>query len=446
MVKNGRYILWMWLLLAAGVFADTAPETPYLTGTNNADMGWPSEGWRVAKRSPSGYEWDKGEEDEVVDFTIFQADDGSWQIIGCVRWTTFPEGPRLLYQWETTNFFSSDWTEIGVFLTTDDGPVGIDYAEGTLQAPYVIKDGNIYYMIYNSRDAHMMVSTNGLDWTHQTNYAGSYTHFDTDGGRDITLLDNRDVDGKWYAIYCPATKGWDFRGYTNVYRSASSILGPWSDSVLMARRDYWQDVESPSMVRRGGWYYLFLQDWVFAQPGITNFFGDPNLTDLHSFRRSPLRGIAPEIIRHEGQDYMACYNTIDGNPLEGIEIRPLYWAWTDTDSDGLPDYWESQHYGSPTSAVPIDAASNGVDTVYSAYIAGIDPMNPTNYFELSNLRNVLQWVGVSGRVYNIYWTSNLLENFQTLETNVLWTSAIFTDTLHSAQEKGFYKIEVQLEQ
>jgi len=57
----------------------------------------------------------------------------------------------------------------------------------------------------------------------------------------------------------------------------------------------------------------------------------------------------------------------------------------------------------------------------------------------------MRWSGVSGRVYNVYWTSNLLSSFQPLETNLPWTPTVFTDTTHSAEEKGFYKIEAQIE-
>ncbi len=332
--------IFLWGVLAAGcVLGETAPETPYLTGTNSAEMGWPSEGWRVVERSPSGYEWDKGETDEVVDFTVFQADDGSWQIIGCVRWTTYPTwngvtNGRILYRWESTNFFATNWTEKGVFMTTSNMPPETQgtYNGGMIQAPHVVKDGDMYYMIYNSKYAHMMSSSNGLDWVHQTNYAGSYTHFDPTGGRDIALVDNRDVDGNWYAIYCPKTPGWDSRGYTNVYRAAAGILGPWSAEMPMATQPYWQDVESPFMVRRGGWYYLLLQDRVFAQPNITNFFGSPELTVMNHFNgnlddpTTSIRGVAPEIVHYPGgQDYLAAYNTIAGDPLEGIEIRPLDW-------------------------------------------------------------------------------------------------------------------------
>jgi len=46
---------------------------------------------------------------------------------------------------------------------------------------------------------------------------------------------------------------------------------------------------------------------------------------------------------------------------------------------------------------------------------------------------------VSGRVYSIYWTSFGAP----WKTNL--TDGSYTDTTHTAEEKGFYKIEVELE-
>ncbi len=334
--KNKIGVLLFVLFAAGGVLGGTAPEIPYLNKTGDSCMGWSTDGWRIVKRSPSNYEWDAGEKDEVVDFTVFQAADGTWQLIGCVRWCTFPvpydtKGQpkgRLLFRWESPDLLASDWKEMGVFQTTDDLPEEMKgkWTGGMIQAPYVIKDGDLYYMIFNSGGGcHLMSSSDGKAWVHQKNSAGKYKLFDNQKGRDITLVDNRDVDGKWYAVLCAKTKfAGGYKGFVK-YACATNIAGPWSELKEMTTRDYWQDVESPSMVRRNGWYYLFLQDAVYAQPCITDYFDPAPHAKLHSFSRSPLRGIAPEIIQHQGKYYMATYNTMSGTAREGIEIRPLHW-------------------------------------------------------------------------------------------------------------------------
>ncbi len=112
----------------------------------------------------------------------------------------------------------------------------------------------------------------------------------------------------------------------------------------------------------------------------------------------------------------------------------------DSDGDGLPDEWENPFGG----LNPSDMASNGVNTVMEAYIAGLDPTDPSSLFNVSNVRNILQWSNASDRVYTIYWTSNLITGFGApWKSNI--TGGAFTDTLHNVENENFYKLEVGLE-
>ncbi len=113
----------------------------------------------------------------------------------------------------------------------------------------------------------------------------------------------------------------------------------------------------------------------------------------------------------------------------------------DSDGDGLPDDWEILYYGD-TSVSPTTTASNGINTVKQTYIAGLNPTNPDSFFVLESVEP-LQWTAASGRVYTIWWTSNLLSSFQSLETN--YTGGAFTDLIHNAEQEGFYKIDVRIE-
>jgi len=119
----------------------------------------------------------------------------------------------------------------------------------------------------------------------------------------------------------------------------------------------------------------------------------------------------------------------------------------DMDEDGLPNDWETLYFGGPTNANPSAMASNGVNTVLETYIADLDPTDPDAAFLISVFRslfseNILQWQNASGRVYTVYWTTNLLNGFILLQSNL--TSGGFTDTVHGAEEQGFYKLDVQL--
>ncbi|MBC8206750.1 MAG: hypothetical protein ISR85_01210 [Kiritimatiellales bacterium] len=117
----------------------------------------------------------------------------------------------------------------------------------------------------------------------------------------------------------------------------------------------------------------------------------------------------------------------------------------DVDLDGLPNDWELLYFGGETNANPDAVASNGVNTVMEAYIAGINPTNPASFFEASLTNEtgfVVQWNATSGRVYSVFGTTNLLESFQPLETNILWPQSSWTDTVNRSE--SFYQVDVKL--
>jgi hypothetical protein len=119
----------------------------------------------------------------------------------------------------------------------------------------------------------------------------------------------------------------------------------------------------------------------------------------------------------------------------------------DIDADRIPDSWELQYFGGTTKANPTAICSNGVNTVLQAYIAGLNPNDPQSRFQISNFRsrttgNAFEWNAVSGRVYSVYWTTNLLSGFHCLESTIPWTRASFTNTTEGPC--GFYKIDVSL--
>jgi len=121
-------------------------------------------------------------------------------------------------------------------------------------------------------------------------------------------------------------------------------------------------------------------------------------------------------------------------------------AFSDVDGNGLPDSWELIYF-SGIGTHPNALCSNGVNTVFEAYIAGLNPNDPQSRFMISNFRSlsegkVFDWNTVSGRIYSVYWTTNLLNAFQPLETNIPWTRSSFTNATSAPQ--GFYKLNVQM--
>lgn len=80
---------------------------------------------------------------------------------------------------------------------------------------------------------------------------------------------------------------------------------------------------------------------------------------------------------------------------------------------------------------------------WQEYIAGSDPTNRGSCFRITKCdRNVIGWDAVSGRVYSIYWATNLLNGFQCLQSNVPWTRSGFTNP--DAVPCGYYRIDVRM--
>ncbi len=116
----------------------------------------------------------------------------------------------------------------------------------------------------------------------------------------------------------------------------------------------------------------------------------------------------------------------------------------DTDGDGLPDDWETTHWPGDLSYGPGDPAANPDYTVWQCYIAGLNPTNPASAFLAAiSAGQIVQWSpSESGRVYSVWWTTNLLSDFQSLETNIPWTQGSYTNPNPSPCD--YYKIKVEL--
>ena len=94
--------------------------------------------------------------------------------------------------------------------------------------------------------------------------------------------------------------------------------------------------------------------------------------------------------------------------------------------------------------------ANGM-ALWQSYIAGLNPNNPADQLRLAlNHRangagDVLSWNTVTGRVYSLFWTTNIGNGFTPLPgaTNLSWTTGTFTNTLNSAARALHYRIQVR---
>ena len=94
-------------------------------------------------------------------------------------------------------------------------------------------------------------------------------------------------------------------------------------------------------------------------------------------------------------------------------------------------------------------ATNDVDldglTAWQEYIAGTVPTNGTSVLKAAQTtRNVITWSAVSGRVYSVYWSTNLLKGFQSLETNIPYTQSSYTNA-NPDSRVNHYQIRVRMQ-
>jgi len=302
-------------LVAASVFA-TAPSE-IIRRVPRIDGAW----WRIAS-SP-----DLGElgspEQQPVDFGIWRAADGTWQLWSCIRKTREPGKTRLLYGWEGPSLTSPDWRPRGIRMQAD--PT-VGETRGGLQAPYVSRVGSGYLMLYGDwQHIASATSTDGKRFERRLQGLGRVTGmFDENphaNTRDPMLIRIGDM----YHCYYVATH--DEVG--GVYCRTSPDLTHWTASTLVSRGGHvatrWWHAECPFVVHLDGYYYLFLTK-SYEGPPETNVFRSRNPMDfgIESDAETwvgALNVAAPEIVRHECQWYLAALHP----ELDGIRVARLRW-------------------------------------------------------------------------------------------------------------------------
>lgn len=260
---------------------------------------------------------------QPVDFAIWQAKDGTWQLWSCIRGTKEKGLGRLLFRWEGRKLTDEDWQPKGVAMRAD--PT-LGEHEGGLQAPHVVKWQGKYWMIYGSWDyLCLATSEDGKTFKRYKGKGGKPQLFGEAIGsnpRDGMSI----LDGKtWYAFYTafPEQLG-------KVYVRTSQDFLQWSDSKVVAfggdaGTDIWS-AECPHVVKLGkdAWYLFRTQK--YGDDAITRVYFSRNPFDFglnndyeHLLTRLPI--CAPELARVGKQWFIAALRP----DLKGIRVAKLMW-------------------------------------------------------------------------------------------------------------------------
>src|SRR5260221_4141859 len=129
-MKSILFVLVLSTVGFASVHAADVPRKPRIVGD------W----WQVAGDP------DLGEltspKQQPVDFAIWQAADGTWQLWSCIRSTKETGHTRLFHRWEGRNLTDANWTPMGIAMRADPQ---FGETPGGLQAPFVFRDGKLVY-------------------------------------------------------------------------------------------------------------------------------------------------------------------------------------------------------------------------------------------------------------------------------------------------------------
>ncbi len=140
-------------------------------------------------------------------------------------------------------------------------------------------------------------------------------------------------------------------------------------------------------------------------------------------------------------------------PFNGVTVMlsnlnsSIIWNWAsdDTDQDMMNDEWEIAFFGDLAELALDDFDLDGQNNL-NEYISGTDPTNAASLFELSQSSIagsfILEWPAASNRIYNVYWSDNLLfTGFLPIETNIFFPRNSATTTATAL--RGFYKVDVR---
>src|SRR5262245_24200491 len=126
-------VLTLFSLGLSSARATDAPQKPRIVGD------W----WQIAGDPDLGEV--TSAKQQPVDFAVWQAADGTWQLWSCIRGTKERGHTRLFYHWEGKQLTDRNWKPMGIAMRADPKTGEL---EGGLQAPFVFRDGQRFVMFY----------------------------------------------------------------------------------------------------------------------------------------------------------------------------------------------------------------------------------------------------------------------------------------------------------
>ncbi len=316
-------IIFIWIFFSCGKQSNDSINESSHCYVPAIDGTW----WQVTGNPDLGELSSK--EQQPVDFGIWEAADGKWQIWSCIRKTKEAGHTRLFFRWEGESLTQTNWKPMGIALR---GDTTYGEAIGGLQAPYVISVKNNYLMFYGDWNRiNLARSLDGKIFERdlRKGSAALFGDLNETNTRDPMVINVKD---QWYCYYTahPNNDG-------AIYMRTSNNLYNWGDSKIVSyggspgTGKLWL-AECPHVVTFNGKFYLF-RTFSYGQyengkqitEPKTNVYcsTDPEYFGMNtdSLLVGQLPVAAPEIIYYQEQWYIVALMA----DLQGIRVAKLKW-------------------------------------------------------------------------------------------------------------------------
>lgn len=266
---------------------------------------------------------------QPVDFGVWQAADGSWQLWSCIRATKVGGNTRLFFGWEGKSLTDTAWKPKGITMLAD---TTLGETKGGLQAPYVFKEKGTYYMVYGDWNHICLAnSKDGKQFKRRLNKKGSPALFSSDmaNTRDPMVLKIGRTYYCYYSAHIPKNDP-SIAIKSAIYCRQSADLETWSEPVIVsdggsaAKQTSWYGgaSECPFVVKVEDQYVLF-RNQNYGVHALNTQYSSPNPLDFgldnDTCQVGQLPVAAPEIVKFNNQYYIVALKP----KLDGMRIAKL---------------------------------------------------------------------------------------------------------------------------
>ncbi|MEM7390939.1 MAG: CotH kinase family protein, partial [Verrucomicrobiota bacterium] len=131
--------------------------------------------------------------------------------------------------------------------------------------------------------------------------------------------------------------------------------------------------------------------------------------------------------------------------MDSIDID----VFLDSTTNGLPDWWEDQFWPGGNSGGGTNDSDRDGQSNQREWIAGSDPTNPASFFRIGESwlepggnHLVLQWPSIPSRRYVIEHSTNHMQSFAPLVTNLMSTPPLNTYTTTQDRTNTLFRLKV----